>query len=287
MKKVGIMFVLACLSLVVVAGYQYSRFNDGTLKIVFCDVGQGDAILIKTPNNKYILVDGGPDRSVLNCLAKHTPFWQRKIDLMILTHPHADHFFGMFYVLERYQVGAFATEKLINKTEAFKELLKKLETDRVPSQFVTLGDQWKIGEVGFDVVGPTETYLARTSPGGTIGERKEFASVVLEIQYGSFSTLLTGDSQVEGLEDAIGQIHDGIDLLQIPHHGSQTGMDTDMLDQLDPSLAVVSVGAENRYNHPHPHIMELLQSHQIQSLRTDQNGDVVIKSDGISWMVEK
>lgn len=282
MKKVWIIIGIAFVSLLLFAVFQYITFSDGRLKIVFCDVGQGDAILIATPSKKYILVDGGPDRKVLNCLAKHMPFWQRKIDLMILTHPHADHFFGMFYVLERYEVGAFATEKLVNKTKAYEEFLKKLDENDVRSQFVLAGDYWQLGEMVLEVAGPSDTYLKQTSPGGTIGESKEFASVILQIRYRSFSTLLTGDSQVQGLEDAL---YETIDVLHVPHHGSLSGLDKDVLNHLDPSLAVVSVGAENRYNHPHPQIVELLQSQQIKMLRTDQMGDVVIKSDGASFEV--
>jgi competence protein ComEC len=285
MKKVLVFLAIACLALLSLVAYEYKSSVDGKLHIVFCDVGQGDAIFIKTPNNKYILVDGGPDRSVLHCLDKHMPFWQRKIDLVILTHPHADHFFGMFYVLERYQIGAFATEQLANKTEAYEELLRKLKQQNVPSTFVSSGAQWKLGQTKVAVVGPTQKYLKQTSPGGTIGERKEFASVVIEVSYGTFSALLTGDSQVQGLEDAVPQLHNSIDVLHVPHHGSGSGLDKEILEELQPSLAVVSVGAENRYNHPHPQIMELLQSQQIQSLRTDQKGDIVIESNGQMWRV--
>src|SRR6266496_901047 len=99
--------VLICLTVIALASlltYQYFTFNDGKLHLIFCDVGQGDAILIKTPSDKYILIDGGPDRAVVDCLSRHMPFWKRNIDLMLLTHPHADHFFGMFYILERYNV---------------------------------------------------------------------------------------------------------------------------------------------------------------------------------------
>lgn len=280
MKNVLGIVGVGCFALLFFVGYQYIRFHDGKLKVVFCDVGQGDAILIKTPNNKYILVDAGPDRLVLDCLAEHMPFWQRKLDLMILTHPHADHFFGMFYVLERYEVKSFATEKLVNKTQSYEEFLKQLDEKSVPSQFISAKDQWVIGSVLFEVVGPTQEYLAQTSPGGTIGEHNEFASVLLKVQYGTFSALLTGDSQVDGLEDASGQRDTAIDIFQVPHHGSLSGLNKEVLEAFKPSLAVVSVGRQNRYNHPHPQIMKLLQSHQIKSLRTDVDGDVVIESDG-------
>lgn len=285
MKKVAVFGLCLLISLGIFATWQYSKFNDGKLHVTFCDIGQGDAVIIKTPNNKYILYDGGPDRLVLQCLADAMPFWNRKIDMVILSHPHADHFFGMFYVLERYDVGLFATEDLANETKAYQELIRQIDKKNVRKKFVSAGDVWQIGSVKIGVVGPSETYLQKTSPGGKIGESKEFASVVLLLQYGSFSTLLTGDSQVQGLEDAADQLQGTIDVLHVPHHGSKSGLDKKILLTLKPSLTVVSVGAENRYNHPHPQIMELLQSQQIKTLRTDQIGDIEIVSNGKHWSV--
>ncbi len=286
MNKITFIVALTIFSLVFLTFWQYVSFNDAKIHIVFCDVGQGDAILIKTSNNKYILVDGGPDRSVINCLSKHMPFWNRKIDLMLLTHPHADHFFGMFYVLERYQVGAFATEDLVNKTAAYNELMKMLDAKGVSRSYVSSGDQWSIGNTEVIVAGPTQEYLFQTSPGGTIGESKEFASLILNIIFGDFSVLLTGDSQVSGIEDAQNQLELPIDILHVPHHGSGTGLDEEVLKDLEPTLAVVSVGAENRYNHPHPRIMSLLQSLQIDVLRTDQKGTIEIVSDGTGFVTK-
>lgn len=285
-KQLLLLCMITLFSLVGLVIWQYISFNDGKMHIIFCDVGQGDAILIKTPNNTYILVDGGPDRSVVHCLSEHMPFWQRQIDLVLLTHPHADHFFGVFYILERYEVKAFATEDLVNKTQAYDELVLRLKKEKVRQQFVQAGDRWDIGSVQIHVAGPSDAYLKRTSPEGTIGESKEFASLILEIRHGAFSALLTGDSQVNGLEDAASEISGSLDVLMVPHHGSASGLDDTVLRKFKPSLAVVSVGAENRYNHPHPQILTLLQSQQIKTLRTDQKGSVVIVSDGQGWEVK-
>ena len=285
MKKIILIIFLTSFSLAFLAFFQYVSFNDGKMHVIVCDVGQGDAILIKTPNNKHILVDGGPDRSVINCLSNHMPFWNRTIDLLILTHPHADHFFGMYYVLERYEVKAFVTEDLTNKIAAYEALLTMLEAKGVHQSFAEAGDQFRVGDVLVNVAGPTQKYLSRTSPNGTIGESKEFASLVLEVIYGDFSVLLTGDSQATGIRDSEDSLHGAIDVLHVPHHGSGTGLDEDVLKVLGPALAVISVGAENRYNHPHPRIMSLLQSLQIDVLRTDQKGDVEIVSDGQNWAV--
>src|SRR3989344_6568995 len=115
MKKVFLIgtvlfFLLGCILV-----YQNITYNDKKLHVVFCDVGQGDAIFVRTPNGSDILIDGGPDDSVLNCLGKHMPFWDRDLELVILTHPHSDHFTGLFSVLKTYKIEIFATEELNNK----------------------------------------------------------------------------------------------------------------------------------------------------------------------------
>lgn len=282
MKKIVVSICCLVVMLLALAVYQYIHFYDGKLHVIFCDVGQGDGILIVTPDNKHILNDGGPDQKILDCLSRHLPFWDRKIDLMLLTHPHADHFFGMFDVLQRYHVKSFATEELDNKTASFQEFLKLLKAKNVTQHQVLTGDKWQVGNVQLEVVGPTEPYLHQTSPGGTIGESKEFASVITQVSYGSFSVLLTGDSQVSGLESARDAITDNLTVLQSPHHGSKTGLDDQILTSLAPKVAAISVGV-NKYGHPSPETLALYKSHTIPFYRTDQEGDIEFVSDGKKW----
>src|SRR5438270_8629698 len=110
MKKFILPILLSLAVLLCIYLYQFFVFHDNKLHIVFCDVGQGDSILVKTPGDSTIVIDGGPDSSLINCLHKHLPFWQRDISLVMMTHPHADHLQGLLYLLDRYQVGHFATE---------------------------------------------------------------------------------------------------------------------------------------------------------------------------------
>ncbi len=284
MKNFVLVGIVACILFGAVVVYQFLYFNDGKLHVVFCNVGQGDGILIKTPSNKYILIDGGPDRGVTTCLGRHMPFWNRKIDLVVLTHPHADHFFGIFYVLERYSVGTFATEDLKNKTTSYEELLRLVEKKKILQKRVLAGDKWRVGEVTVSIIGPTKEYLQQTSPGGTIGESREFASLITLVQYSEVDVLLTGDSQAQGLKEAIKDLSEAIDILQAPHHGSGTGLDAGLLKKLRPNLAVISVG-QNNYGHPNKKILDLFKVHDVTVLQTDQVGDVEIVSDGNKWSV--
>jgi competence protein ComEC len=298
MKQKVFLMLICFVLLAGTAVYQYFHFNDGQLHVVFCDVGQGDAILLRTPANKYILIDGGPDRKVLDCLSKHMPFWQRTIDLVLLTHPHADHFFGMFYVLERYDITSFATEKLENKSASFQELMKMLKERQISVKYVSQGDRWvlksaidkKNENVALSILGPTKDFLERTSPNGSIGDSKEFASLVTELSYGSFHVLFTGDSQMGEL----GSIAAGLDyksnpigILQSPHHGSKTGLNQTIVQQIAPKLAVISVGQHNRYGHPNKGILDIFQQEKIPVLRTDKAGDVEFVSQGVGFAIVK
>jgi competence protein ComEC len=278
MKKYLILTSLAILALCGFLIYQLVVYNDGKLHIVFCDVGQGDAVLIRTPGNKYILYDAGPDKRVLACLSRHMPVWQREIDLAILSHPHTDHFMGYYYVLERYAVKALATEQLDNQTPGFQMVMERFKQKRIPITNVLGGDSFQIEkDVLLSVEGPSREYLNQTSPGGKIGESKEFASVIVKVAYKEFSVLLTGDSQASGLEQFAAGISVPVSVLQVPHHGSATGLTSELVQKLAPQLAVVSVG-KNNYGHPSLPTLYLLKDLPLK--RTDKDGDIEIVTDG-------
>ena len=261
------------LSLVFV--YEFIRFNDGKLHVVFCNVGQGDGIFIRTPKGLDVLVDGGPNDSVLSCLSSHMPFWDRTIELVFLTHPHADHMRGLVSVFKRYKVLSFATENLSNDTVLYKEILK---ASGRKNQNLTAGDKFKTRDgVMFKILGPSEEFIERTSPTGKIGESREFASLITLLSFGSFDVLLTGDSQSAGLREALAD-NFSIEIFQIPHHGSRFGLDQDIIKRLNPKLSVISVG-KNNYGHPSKEVLGLLKNQGVKVLRTDQHGNVEITVD--------
>ncbi len=288
MNRLIILSLLAGLILIGLASYQYVTLSDNKLHVIFCDVGQGDAIVIRTPTNKTILYDGGPNERVLSCLSRYMPFWERSIDLMLLSHPHADHLNGLIHVLERYRLLSFGSEELANKTVEYRQLHRLLEEKDIEKRTLTSRDVYSLPDgVKLTVVGPTESFLKLTSPGGMIGERKEFASLEVLITYGKNSFLLTGDSQATEIDQSTTQ-HDlsSISVLQVPHHGSHTGLTTAILKQLKPSYAVISVG-KNSYGHPTRVTLDLLKEHDIPILRTDRGGDVEFISDGESLSIKR
>ena len=137
-------FLLTIASLFLLAGiffYQNAKFSDGKLHVIVCDVGQGDGILIRTPGGSDILVDGGPDDSILNCLSKHLPFWDRTIELMVLTHPHTDHAAGLVDMLKRYTVLYFVTEEVKGQTATYKRLEDSLAAQKIATKYLYAGDR--------------------------------------------------------------------------------------------------------------------------------------------------
>ncbi len=286
MKKYLLFGLLSLAFLIIIFFYQCIKFYDGKLHLVFCDVGQGDAIFIRTPGGLNMLVDGGPDDSVLNCLSKHIPFWDRHISVVILTHPHADHLNGLYQVLQQYTLSTFVTERLANDTAQYRELMSDIDKKKITKRFVVGGDMFAAHEVSFNFIGPTEAFLTATSPNGKIGEKKEFSSLETVVKYKNFSALLTGDSQVDELREGLQTFNTAhISLLQVPHHGSASGLDPQVLRTIQPALAVISVGLHNRYNHPSPFTVGFLDELGIKTLRTDRHGEVEIVSDGLKWRI--
>lgn len=279
----GIITVILFIGLFVA---QTMQKDDGKLHIVFCDVGQGDAILIRTPNGSDLLFDGGPNKKVLTCLSEYLPFWDRDIEMMFLSHPHADHLIGFLDVIDRYTLRYFAREDLANTTDEYTMLLAKVKGTGASQKLIYAGDRLTLTDgVTITVVGPTKEFLERTRGDGIINS-SEFASLIVRVQYGKFDALLTGDSQAVEMADAVGRLGSlgRLDVLHVPHHGSKTGLTSEVLTRLKPKVSVISVG-NNNYGHPSKEVIELLRNEDIEILRTDREGDVEIVTDGKRWEV--
>jgi competence protein ComEC len=277
---------------------------DGRLHIVFCSVGQGDAAYLRLPDGRDMLIDGGPANGrVLTCLGRHMPFWDRHINIVVMTHPEADHMGGLAEVFNRYSVDYFVRSDVGNLTASYKDLSDVITRLHVPVKYVLQGDHIDIGPTSLSVLWPSRQQVAKAagnhvsevlakleSPDvlGTSTIKLNDYSVVLAIRYGTFDAVFPGDadSRVEAGYDQLQVFTDPVELLKVPHHGSKTGMTAAFIDWLKPKLAVISVG-KNTYGHPSNEAVRMLQNAGSEVLRTDQKGDIEVVSDGRAWIVKK
>ena len=225
---------------------------DSRIHITVCDVGQGDGILV-TQGTKQLLIDTGPNDKIIGCLGRHMPFWDRKIEVIVITHNQADHNGGLEKVKGRYEV-----EQLIQGT-------------------VIAGDVIRMGKISYEIEGPSKV-LGATMESVTDNEQ----GVIGRVCYGKFCMGLTADVSSANMASA-----EEMEVLKVPHHGSKTGLDKEWLAQTRAKLAVISVGKGNRYGHPAPETIKLLQELGMKILRTDESGDVEIISDGEKWWVKE
>jgi competence protein ComEC len=256
---------------------------DGKLHVAFLDVGQGDAIFVQTPQGHKVLVDGGPSPTILlTALGRRMPFWKRTIDLVVLTHPHDDHVSGLIPVFERYKVKAFLDGGQEHPTPTYARCLELVQEKGIPYQLARDGMRIQLGEgLQMKVLHPQSELLSDT--GSDINNN----SIVLRLAYGRISFLLPGDVEEEA--EAV-LLADGENLastiLKSPHHGSDTSLNPRFLEAVNPQLAVIQVGADNKFGHPDPTTLDRLEEHDVTVLRTDQNGTVEVVSDGEKYWIE-
>jgi len=275
--------------LLVLAFFAWRALPDGRLHVVFLDVGQGDAIFIQTPSGRQVLVDGGPSETVLlSQLGRQMPFWDRTLDMMILTHPDSDHVTGLVPVLERYQVEAVIFREVEHSTDVYEYWLELLEAE---------GATVYQGEAGLQVALDEGLEMVVLHPGAELVSGREGNtnnnSVVTRLTYGHVSVLLPGD-----IEAVVEQqlVADGAGLastvLKAAHHGSCSSTTQEFLEAVDPAVVIISVGADNDFGHPCTGVLERLEAHpewsqrELPIYRTDEQGAVEVISDGARVWVE-
>ena len=260
----------------------FNEFYHQRLVINFLDIGQGDAILITTPQGRDIIIDGGPDNTLIYKLGKYLPFYDRQIDLMVLTHPDSDHLVGLVEVLNRYQVSHVLLTGVSDDLPAYQELWKKIKTHNVK---VLIAGNVKAIQVESGLV--IDIFHPQESLEGKIFEDNNEQSLVFKLEYKNFfSVLFTGDAS-KALEDAlISQNFDlQADILKIGHHGSDTSSGVEFLKKVSPNLAIILAG-ENRFGHPHGQVLQRLKDQSIKFLSTKSEGDIMILVDQGDFQVD-
>lgn len=256
----------------------WSRFSDGfTLRVL--DIGQGDAILLTTPEEHHILIDGGPDRTVLTRLGESLPYLFSQLDLVILTHPHADHLEGLIPVLDRFLVKAVLMSAPRYESPVYEAFLESVEALEVPVYFAEAGQHFYFGELELEVLYPFEPILSETM------QEVNNASPVIMAYYEDVRILLTGDAE-QAVEEALLEAHINLkaDVLKAGHHGSNTSTTQAFLEAVSPGIALISVGSGNSYGHPDQEVIERLEEAGVEVFRTDLSGTLCLSFGPQSWL---
>lgn len=249
----------------------------GKLTIAFMDIGQGDSIYIESPTGTQIIVDGGPDGSVIRELAHLMPFYDRSIDVLIVTNPDQDHFSGFVDVLDRYHVKSVFESGTKKDSGGYQALEQKIKDEQADHELLRRGGVLDIGGGAYiRVLFPDRNvYGLDSNPG----------SLIMQLVYGNTKVMLMGDTVIP-VENFVTEL-DGTTLssqiLKLGHHGSRTSSGDALLQAVKPDVAIVSAGCDNKYGHPHKETLDRLASANVSYLWTCKEGTIEYESDGSVW----
>lgn len=267
-----VFWVLICAAVLSFVAVGTRAESDGLLHVYFLDVGQGDAIFIQAGENQ-ILIDGGPDANVIQELAEVMPLGDRSIDMLVLTHPDADHVNGLIEVLERYDV-EYVLENFLERHDApayakWNELKNEAQVfQAVAGQIINIGEG-----IFLEILYPMDESTRQSKTNNN--------SIVAKLVYGENELLLTGDIEAKVERELVARgIDIDVDFLKVPHHGSKTSTTAKFLDAVTPEAVFIQVGTDNRYGHPHPSVLERLDERGIKYYRTDIDGTIELILDG-------
>jgi competence protein ComEC len=255
--------------------HELSLLPDGRTHIYFLDVGQGDGALVVTPTGKAVVIDGGPDTRMLEHLGTYRPFFSRRIDMLVLSHPHLDHLASFPDMLRRYEVKTVVLSGVPAGLPRYREMLglMRAQGTRVVSPSATGLIDFGDG-VQMEILWPSATMLAQHP------DDINDTSVVVRVSAGSGSALFTGDIEDDAEQRMVAaKIDVRADILKVAHHGSNSSSSTGFIVAVSPAMAVMSVGKDNTFRHPRPEIVRRYESLHIPIRRTDLEGTIEVVWD--------
>lgn len=284
---------LLVLIVVIIIVIQFLGAESPQLTVNFYDVGQGDAIHIRAKDGFDVLIDGGPDGRIVEKLGRNMPFWDKTIDLMMITHPHADHLVGQISVLERFEVKRVLTTGVLHTTDEYLMWLDKIRSKNLSMEIVQAGMNYEVGSGRLEILWPIENFSGKRVVEKGIGEGGGLndTSIVARLIFGKTSFLFMGDAGAEVEKELLSShftVHSSqltVDVLKVGHHGSKYSSSKDFIKEVAPKYAVIQVGKKNDFGHPHFQTLWRLSKAGAKILRNDKNGDIMFESDGESIRV--
>lgn len=240
------------------------------LEVTFMDVGQADSILLEN-NGQYMLVDAGNNEDGPKLVTYLKQKGITDFTYVIGTHPHEDHIGGLDDIINNFNINTFYMPDVITTTKTFEDVLDALENKNIALSIPNKNDTFELGDANVKVL--------------YVGEDSESdlndTSIVLKVTYQNVSFLLTGDASTK-VEDTLDRKDLESTVLKVGHHGSSTATDEEFLELVNPTYAVISVGKDNQYNHPHTEVLNTLAAHNITTYRTDEDGTIEMITDGVN-----
>jgi len=258
----------------------FAEARSNLLKVSFLDVGQGDAIFIESPTGNQFLIDGGPDKSILNALGRVMPFYDKTIDAVLTTHPDQDHIGGIPEVLKNYTVDEYMYSGATSSTGTFTELENEILEKNIKTEIARAGVLIDLGGGAF-----LKILYPVSDPKGT--DTNEY-SIVAKLYYGNSTFLFTGDAPTDVEQYLAGTLGKDLksDVLKVAHHGSRNSLSPEFLSAVLPLYSIISAGKDNNFGHPHKEIIDFLNSIKSNILGTYDSGDIYFVSDGQNLNVQ-
>lgn len=269
--------ISAALSATVWYAVLHERRGDA-LTVVFLDIGQGDAAFIQAPNGNQMVIDGGPNATLLREIGKVMPFYDRTIDVLVVTNPDTDHYAGFIDLLKRYRVNMVIESGTKSESETYRAFERAVKEEGSKKVAARRGMSLVLDRergISFDVIFPDKVVDSSKLSSND-------GSLVARLIYASTSVMFTGDT-TQKMEKRLLRIASttlASTILKVAHHGSKTSSAREFVQAVAPKYAVISLGRNNKYKHPSPETIETLDSLYIPTLRTDQEGTILFVSDG-------
>ena len=270
--SISILFII---SLILAGIIRYGKSQE--LKVIFLDVGQGDAILIMQ-GSKQILIDGGPSGQILmEKLGRYVPFWDREIEMVIATHPDQDHIEGLLDVLKNYRVDALLETTVQSESQLYQKYEELIAQKQIKKVAVTAGMKIKLDQAEMEILSPNGVV-----PTSVVKDTNKY-SILARLVFGQESFLLTGDLPEEEEKKLLqNNVNLATTILKVAHHGSKYANTNEFLEKVHPRSAIISVGKNNRFGHPTAETLDRLKLNKINIFRTDELGDIEYDCENIN-----
>lgn len=276
-KNLNVVLLLMLILILFLTGCEINpeesfQYNNEDLIVHFVDIGQGDSIFIQFPNGETSLIDAGPKVSsdiIVNYLKEMKV---EKIDYIIATHPHEDHIGGLPEVIKNFEIGKIYMPDKTANTTIFKRLLSEIKSKDLKVNIPSAGEF---------IIDNNDLKYQVLAPNGDKYDNTNDYSIVSKITFKDNSFLFTGDAEKISEKEMVEKGYDlTANVLKVGHHGSSTSTTEEFLRKVGPAYGVISLAKDNKYGHPHKETMELLNKNGIKVLRTDELGNIIIKSNG-------